>query len=216
MRTSPGVFLCPLRGACFAAASHPFRSYAAANDAVARYQAAVTDSERYARARSMFRRCLPLVRKTLHRFCHPFRAESRCYPGACLPEDLLGETYPLFRRALDEFDPSVGVDFLGYVSRRLYWGLEHRARRTEQARHEATGMDPDELSQPAEENRLLDRILIDELIARLDPEDADLITRYAAGHSCEELAQWAGISNAAVRKRLQRVRSRLRALAAPE
>lgn len=215
MRPDPTAgFCCPLRGPCFPAAATPFPSIEACNRAVARFRAALTSHERHARARWIYRRCLPLVRKTLHRFCHPYRPSSRCYPGGCLPEDLIGETYPIFWRTLNAYDPSVGVDFLGYLSWHLFWGLEHRARRLERRHEEMPRVEPaaEEGPQQTAEDRLLDGMLVEDLIGRLEQADAELITRYATGHTCQELAAWAGISNAAVRKRLERLRARLRAM----
>lgn len=206
-----GSFLCPLRGSCFTAAASPYPSYQACNNAVTRFQNARTPRERHARARAIYLRCLPLVRSTLHRFCHPYRPGSRCYPGACLPEDLLGDSYPIFHRALNTWDSTVGVDFLGYVSQRLYWGLEHRARHLDRARCETplTELTADPAFDAAED-RLLAAVTAEELVNRLDHDNAELLRRYASGYSSEELARWAGISRQAVRKRLERIRKRLR------
>lgn len=205
-----GSFHCPLRGPCFAAAGVPFPSYRAANEAIARYQACPSATARQRRVAQLYLRHLPLVRKSLSRFC----ARSRCYPGGCLIEDLGGETYPAFRQALEEYDPSFGVDFAGYVSRRLYWVLQHCARRLGRAAWQGQGLElADPPSSDLEEERLLDRLLAQDLLGQLDAEEAELLVRHAAGHTHRELAASNGLSPAAARKRLERLRARLRAVA---
>jgi RNA polymerase sigma factor (sigma-70 family) len=147
---------------------------------------------------------LPLVRKTLARFC----ATSQCYPGGCQVEDLVGESYLAFRQALDRYDPAYGVDFVGYMSQRLYWLLEHRARsQQDRALRFDVG---DVAASDHEEEQALNRIWVEDVLARLDPADADLLVRDAAGHSDKELAAAVGVSPAAVRKRLERLRRRVR------
>ncbi len=208
------AFTCPLRGPCFSAAASPFSSYAACNQAVSSYLAATTEAQRQFIARELYLRFLPLVRKTLHRFCHRFRPASRCYSGACLPEELLGDTYLAFLEALDHFDPSRGVDFVGYASQRLYWYLEHRARRLERARRQLEVSDRRDypVSGSEEEDRALDRLLAHDLLDKLSPEDRTLLRRYAAGYRLCELATQNATSEQALRKRLERIRRRLRAL----
>jgi len=122
-RHSPARFECPLRSACFAGA-RPYTSFRAANRAAARFHACACPATRERHATRLYERHLPLVRKTLARFC----ATSHCYPGGCQVEDLVGESYLAFREALDRYDPAYGVDFVGYLSQRLFWMLEHRAR----------------------------------------------------------------------------------------
>lgn len=209
-------FRCPLRGTCFRSPGPAYVSYEACNAAVMQYRAAADPAERDARLRELYQRCLPLMRKALHRFCHPYRPASRCYPGACLPEDLVGETFPIFRDVLDEYDPSRGMDFVGFASQRLYWRLRRRAQELVRPQDTAaTSAEP--LPQPAqpdaEEARLLDQLLIEQLLERLSPDDAQLLRRYACGYRSDELARWAGVSPAAVRKRLERLRRQLRHLA---
>jgi DNA-directed RNA polymerase specialized sigma24 family protein len=122
----------------------------------------------------------------------------------------VGESYPIFRRALDSWDREMGVDFIGYVSQRLYWGLEHRARRLERPRREAPLTDlATEPAIEATEDRLIAAVTAEALMSRLDPEDGELLRRYGSGYSSAELAYWAGISPQAVRKRLERIRKRL-------
>lgn len=207
-------FTCPLRGPCFSAAPSPFSSYAACNRAVSSYLATTPGPQRQRIARELYLRFLPLVRKTLYRFCHRFRPASRCYSGACLPEELLGDSYLAFLEALDEFDPGRGVDFVGYAGQRLYWYLEHRARRLERARRrlEISDRCDHPVSGSEEEGRLLDRLAAEELLARLSPEDRTLITAYASGYRLRELAKENGTSEEALRKRLERLRRRLRAV----
>jgi hypothetical protein len=153
------------------------------------------------------------VGETLARFCQ----RSRCYPGGCLIEELVGETYPIFRQVLDDYDVSQGVDFLGYASRRLYWGLQHCARRLERAVFRAPPPEAREEPPPRHtiEERVLDRLLARELLARLDTKDAALLVSNAAGHTCTELAESAGVSPATLRKRLERLRGRLRSVTEP-
>jgi RNA polymerase sigma factor (sigma-70 family) len=156
-------------------------------------------------ATRLYQRHLPLVRKTLSRFC----SSSRCYPGGCAIEDLVGESYLAFRQALESYDPTYGVDFLGYVGQRLYWALEHRARHWR--RGQSVPLDAPELeAADREEERLLNRVLARQALAALGAADADLLTAHVAGHTDRELAAAAGISPAAVRKRLERLRRRVR------
>ncbi len=206
--TANGGFQCPLSGQCFQTPGLPFPSCQEANEAVARYRSAASVTARRRLANRLFLRHMLLVRKTLARFCW----KSECFPGGCLVEELVGESYAIFRQALDDYEPSVGIDFLGYASRRLYWGLEHCARRHERALLRAP---PSEMADPpapryAEEDRHLDRLLARKLLACLDAGDATLMADHAAGYSCQELARAAGLSHAAVRKRLERLRARLR------
>ncbi len=207
-------FTCPLRGPCFSAARSPFSSYDACNRAVSSYLATTAEPQRHRIARELYLRFLPLVRKTLYRFCHRFRPASRCYSGACLPEELLGDSYLAFLKALDEFDPARGVDFVGYASQRLYWYLEHRARRLERAhrRLEISDRRDHPVSGSEEEDRLLDRLVAEQLLARLSPEDRALFRAYASGYRLRELAKENATSEQALRKRLERLRRRLRAL----
>ncbi len=97
-----GSFQCPLRGSCFAPAGLPFPSSHATNEAVTRYKSCDWAPVRRRRADQLYLRHLPLVGKTLARFCQ----RSRCYPGGCLIEELVGETYPIFRQVLDDYDVS--------------------------------------------------------------------------------------------------------------
>lgn len=129
-------------------------------------------------------------------------------------EELLGETFPIFLRALDEYDPSRGVDFLGYVSRRLSWGLQQRVRPLRKARALACSPQVPDLERNGEgsEAQLIDRLQLQTLMDVLSPDDAGLlIRRYAEGFSGRELAEAMGISHDAMRKRLQRLRARVRA-----
>lgn len=192
----------------------PFASHEAANAAVARYRSCRQPEARGRLANDLFLRHLRLVRKTLARFC----SRSRCYPGACLVEDLVGETYPLFRRALDEYEPSFGLDFVGFASRRLYWGLERTARSLNRAARLPSRHTLPDPSAPwfATEERALNTLLARQLLARLDAKDAALVAlRYAGGYTCRELADSDGMTAAALRKRLERVRGRLRGFATP-
>ena len=196
-------FECPLRSVCFAGA-RPFSSFRAANRAAARYHACTRPETREQHAARLYQRHLPLVRKTLARFC----ASSRCYPGGCQIEDLVGESYLAFREALDRYDPAYGVDFVGYLSQRLFWMLEHRARHQ---RDRAFRLDVGAISaSDHEEEQALNRVWAEDVLSRLDPADADLLVRDAAGHTDKELAAAVGISPAAVRKRLERLRRRAR------
>jgi RNA polymerase sigma factor (sigma-70 family) len=122
-----------------------------------------------------------------------------------------------FLKALDDFDPGRGVDFVGYVSQRLYWYLEHRARRLERARRLVDLSDRREhpSSGAEEEDRLLDRLLADDLLGRLSPEDRVLLRCYASGYNLWEIAKQQGTSEPALRKRLERLRRRMRALVDP-
>jgi RNA polymerase sigma factor (sigma-70 family) len=127
---------------------------------------------------------------------------------------LVGETYPLFRRALDRFRPPVGVDFVGYLGDRLYWGIEHEARRIRGSRVVAETEEWLESGTPGDEERqLLDRILLEQLLDRLKAHEAALVWDHVSGYTSRELAEAAGVSEVSVRKRLERVRRRLRELA---
>jgi DNA-directed RNA polymerase specialized sigma24 family protein len=185
-----------------------------ANQAVADYQACTDAEERQRRAEELFMRHLPLARRTLARFC----PGSRCYAGACVVEDLVGEVYPLFRDALDAYESRAGIDFLGYTSVRLYWGLEHRARWLRRARTSVMQCPagPPSLAGDGDENRLLDRVLVEQLLGTLDAADGEVLVRHAAGETCQELAGRAGVSPAAMRKRLERARAKARAVCGEE
>lgn len=204
------AFPCPLRGPCLRAARTRFRSFAGANWAVARYQVCAAEDRRDHFAHELFLRYLPLIRKTLARFC----AWSRCYRGACLVEDLVGETYPLFRRALDRFRSPVGVDFVGYLTDRLYWGLEHEVRRIKGSPVVAeTEAWPESGTSGDEECRLHARILSEQLLDCLTAREAALVSDHVSGYTHRELAEAAGVSEVSVRKRLERARRRLREFA---
>ena len=196
-------FECPLRRRCLGGGT-PFGSFHAANRAAGRYHACGCPDTREALAAELYGRFAPLVRKTLARFC----GISRCYPGGCVPEDLIGESYLAFHQALERFDPAFGVDFVGYLSQRLYWALEHRVRdlgRRLVAQHE-----PDDVRASEEEDVALTRVAAAEMFGRVTAVEAELLMQEAAGHTDRELASAAGVTPAAIRKRLERLRRRLR------
>jgi RNA polymerase sigma factor (sigma-70 family) len=174
------------------------------------YQAQTDPAERARHANELYARHLPLVLKTLHGFCKP----GSCYSGGCSVEDLVGETYSAFRGALDEFDVQRGVDFLGFAARRLYWELRHRIRETRRKSPLEEGGSTDDPERPtAEEDRILDRVLIEELFTRIPSPDQRLLEfRYGQGCSCRETAEKMNLAPAAARKRLERARKRLQAL----
>jgi RNA polymerase sigma factor (sigma-70 family) len=206
-------FGCPLQGPCFSQATAGFSSYEAANQGVAGYLASATTEERDARAIVLFQGMLPLLRKTLRRFCPPARAASRCDPGGCLPEDLVGESYLAFREVLDLYDPTRGVDFVGFATQRLYWNLEHRARPLERSLAETAGGSLDNLlARENEEDLVLRSVVADDLLSRLERADAEILMQDACGYDCKEIAAGAGISATAVRKRIERARGKLREL----
>lgn len=121
----------------------------------------------------------------------------------------MGESYLAFRAALDAYDPEYGVDFLGYMSQRLYWALEHRARH--QRDGQVVRLDAPQAERvDREEDRALSRVLARDVLTTLDPGDADFLTLHASGHTGRELAAGVGISPAAARKRLERLRRRVR------
>ncbi|MBI4546163.1 MAG: sigma-70 family RNA polymerase sigma factor [Gemmatimonadetes bacterium] len=188
-----------------------FSSRSAANEAVARYQRCDSAEARREAADQLYRRHLPLIWKTLATLC----GRSRCYPGGCLVEDLVGEAYLIFCQALEQYEPSVGLDFLGYLRWKLHWGLEHRVRVARKA--SVMTRAPEEEAVPGrngEEERLLDRVLASQLLSRLEGKDIELaVLHYACGRTSREVAEAYGISGVAVRKRLERLRGRLRALA---
>lgn len=205
-------FRCPLRGDCFAEARPPYSDTRTANDAVRAYQNITSPAPRARAGNDLFLRHLPLVRKTLQRFC----GSARCFAGGCVVEDLVGESYAIFRRALDEYDPERGVDFLGFVSQRLYWASRHRLRelhRTTPSQVEAGALHPE--GDTGETERVLLRsIWLAQLLARLTEADAEALRyRFADGCSCGEVAERLAVSPAAARKRLERARGRLRQLA---
>lgn len=171
-----------------------FDTYDACNAAVAAYQAAPSLDDRDRAAEDLYARLLPLVRKSLRRFCHPFYEESRCYSGACYPEELIGESYLWFREALDAFDTTRGVDFIGFAAKRLFWAGEHRVRSLRKNWYELTadGMPEDTAGDDSEEEKLLGRTLAESLLAQLDPRDAELVQRASEGFTSRELADWSG------------------------
>lgn len=199
----PLGFECPLRRRCLAGGK-PFGSFRAANRAAALYHACGSADTRSAFAARLYDRFTPLVRKTLARFC----GISRCYPGGCLPEDLVGESYLAFQLAIERFDPAFGVDFVGYLSQRLYWALEHRVRglrRRLVAQHETADVRASE-----EEELRLTRVAVTEVLGRVTAAEAELLEREAAGYTDRELAAAVGVTPAAMRKRLERLRRRVR------
>ncbi len=102
------------------------------------------------------------------------------------------------------------MDFLGYAAQRLWWGLRHEGRRLRETLH--TELKPDDLPCGEDEAGILDRIVAGKLLAGLSGEDAALLRlRYVEGHSHRELATITDLSQAAVRKRIQRLRDRIRA-----
>lgn len=119
----------------------------------------------------------------------------------------------MFRTALDEYDPGRGVDFLGFVAQRLYWGARHRVRELRRP-HPA----PDPPLQAEEdpkqaERRLLLSVWVGECLEALTAEDADVLrARYGVGYPCGEVARRLGLTPAAARKRLERARRRARRL----
>ena len=196
-------FECALRRRCLAGGK-PFGSFREANRAAALYHDCGCADTRAAFAARLYGRFAPLVRKTLARFC----GVSRCYPGGCLPEDLVGESYLAFQQALERFEPRYGVDFVGYLSKRLYWALEHRVRglrRRLVAQHETTDVRAGE-----EEELRLTRVAVTEVLEQVTAAEAELLEREAAGHTDRELAAAAGVTPAAMRKRLERLRRRVR------
>ena len=210
-----GTFQCPLRGRCFDSVERPFPSARALNAAVAEWQSCPAGGAKEQQAERLFRRCLPVVAKALIRFC-PI---SRCYPGECLAEELLGATYVIFVSALDDYRPTHGTDFLGYATQRLHWGLRHEARRLRKARPPTppSGRTDGSLQPGAEETRILDRVVVAEILDGLAKADAALLElRYRGGYSNRELAQMSGVSCTALRKRLERLRARLRGAQRPE
>lgn len=201
-------FRCPLRGECFSAAGCPFPDTQTANDAVRAYQVLESPDGRAQAGNDLYLRHLPLVRKTLQRFCRT----AQCYCGGCAVEDLVGETYAIFRLALDEYDAGRGVDFLGFAGQRLYWETRHRLRDLNRTGADTDPDGPHPEEDPGEsERRLLGSVWVDEVMARLGDADAEVLRhRYAEGGSCGELAERLDLSPAAARKRLSRARGRLR------
>ena len=202
-------FRCPLRAACFfRVEASTFDTKSEAHAAVEEYQACQCPTVKAGQAEVLYIRHLLLMRKVLGGFC----PQSACYPGACLPEELFGETFPIFLKILDEYRPSFGLDFLGYASQRVRFGLQNRARGSRRAdnRSAEEALDAEDL-QLDMEGRILDRVLVDELLSGLSLDDADLLRlKYAFGHSTKELSERFGLSSAALRKRCERARKYLR------
>jgi RNA polymerase sigma factor (sigma-70 family) len=199
---------CPIRPGAIPTTEMPYPDSAAVNEAVAAYRAVDSPAERTRLAQQLYLRHLPLVIRTLSRFC----SVSECEPGLCYPEELLGESYLEFRAALDDYDPDRSVDFLGYVALRLHRSLRHEVHAMRTTRGRELGDVPQDLMQRGEtESRLIDELFVRELLEHLDPADANLVQlRYAAGVPAIELAKQLGTSDAAMRKRLERLRERLR------
>ncbi|GMR13562.1 MAG: hypothetical protein BMS9Abin29_1774 [Gemmatimonadota bacterium] len=209
MRADPPIdsFRCPLRAACLARPEAPFETRSEANAAVEHYQACSCPVVKAKHAQNLYARHALLMRKALGCFC----PQSACYPGGCLPEELLGDTYPIFLKILDAYRPSFGLDFLGYASQRVRWALQHRARGHDRAdkRSREEVQEGDHLHVDTEA-RVLDRVFADKLLGRLPLEDADLLRlKYGLGFSTKELAERFGVSGATLRKRCERARRRL-------
>ena len=206
---APSGFLCPLHRAGLDEDGLPHMSIRALNVLVAEYQSCTESDIREEHARRLFARCIPLVRKSLVRFC-PF---SQCHPGACLPEELVGHTYVVFVQALDDYRPDNGHDFLGFAVQRLWWGLRHEARRLRKAPPAPPPDSDANVSMPREdgEARILDRVYIEQLLNGMSEDNAALLRlRFEDGYSHRELATMTGLSPAAVRKRIQRLREGVR------
>jgi len=127
---------------------------------------------------------------------------------------MVGETYVVFVRALDDYRPDSGVDFLGYLAGRLRWGLQHEARRIWRvppaSRHDGNPNDSEWCE--SEETRILDRLFARGLLSRVSEDEAHLLQlRYGEGYLNREVAEMTGLSHAAVRKRFERLHRRLRA-----
>ena len=209
----PEAFLCPLMVECFGPTYKAYSSRVEANAAVQRYHANVCPDVRAQQAATLYLRHLPLVKKVLAKFC----PQSECHPGVCLPHELLGDSFPIFQKALDQYDFSYGLDFLGYVNQRLRWGLRKRAVAHLRELDEAVPQDGSSEGSGWEdvEDRLLDRVYARELLSRLEADEAELVRlRYGCGYSSKELAEEKGISPAALRKRFQRLRGRLQEMGA--
>ena len=210
---APSEFQCPLHRACLSEENRLRLSIEALNALVAEYQSIEESEEsdvKQEHARRLFARCIPLVRKSLVRFC-PF---SKCYPGACLPEELVGHTYVVFVQALDDYRPDNGHDFLGYAAQRLWWSLRHEARRLRKAPPAPPSHSEADVSLPPEdaEARILDRVFTEQLLTGMTEDNAALLRlRCEDGYSHRELATMTGLSSSAVRKRVQRLREGLRA-----
>ena len=201
-------FRCPLTAECFGPSVKAFPSRAHGNAAVANYRACTCPVDQVSSATTLYLRHMPLVKKVLGRFCR----ESECHPGGCLPEDLLGDTYPIFKKALDDFDVSYGLDFLGYLSQRLKWGLlkSVQRRRKDLGEGEVVESSDSYCGWEEVEERLLDKVFVTELLGGLGDEEVKLVTlRYGCGFSSRELAEAKGISHGALRKRFERLLARL-------
>ncbi len=211
---SVSVWRCPFLAPCFEGPVPVYPTREAANEAVKAYQDTSPSPSANGLAEALYLGHVLVLRKALAHFC----PESKCRPGACLVEELVGETVPIFMRALDEYDPTRGVDFLGYVSRRLIWGLRQRVRPLRKARALASAPQAPDLGRDGEdlEGQLIDRLHLQALMDVLSPDEAILLAkRYAEGFSGRELAESMGISYDAMRKRLQRLRARVRTGAEP-
>lgn len=175
--------------------------------AVEHYQACSCPVAKAKHAEDLYSRHARLMRGALGGFCRP----SACYPGGCLPEELLGDTYLIFLKILDEYRPSFGLDFLGYASQRVRWALQHRARGHDRAdKRSMEEVQEADHPQVDTESRVLDRVFADKLLGRLPLEDADLLRlKYGLGFSTKELSERFGVSGATLRKRCERARRRL-------
>lgn len=209
MHADPPIdsFRCPLRAACFAQPEPPFKTRSEANGAVEHYQTSSCPVAKAKQAEDLYARHALLMRKVLAGFC----PQSACYPGGCLPEELLGDTYPIFLKILDEYRPSFGLDFLGYASQRVRWALQHRVRGYDRAdKRSMEEVQEGDDFQVDTESRVLDRVFADKLLGRLPLEDADLLRlKYGLGFSTKELSERFGVSGATLRKRCERARRRL-------
>jgi RNA polymerase sigma factor (sigma-70 family) len=179
---------------------------------VQNYQALTSPDSRAHAANDIYERHLPLVRKTLAKCCGP----RLCFAGGCPVEDLIGESYSSFRTALNDYEPARGVDFLGFVSQRLYWDMGHSMRKRQRPTAQLLPVS-EPAGWPGEvQDQLLDGVFADEIRALLEDDEAELIRlRYGDGYSGAEIASRMGLSHSAVRKRLERVRNKLRALLRP-
>lgn len=97
------------------------------------------------------------------------------------------------RNALDRFDPDRGVDFPGFLSQRLRWGLAGGAEVSpacEVALPEAIAA-----SAADGEDPILATVAVGRTLARLPAADADLVrARYFEGYFPAELARALGCS----------------------
>jgi len=207
----PTAWRCPLTIEPFAMGeSRCYPSTSAGNCAISAFRSHEAGTSPGDAVTAIYWGHLGVVRKALRRYC----SRSRCHAGACLVEDLVGESFILFHHALSDYDSSKGLDFLGYLSRRLKWGLAKRIRKASSWYHadRSTLDDAPSLndSDTSPESAAINRLTVSAALSRLPAADRQLLeARFVDEVSYAALACHYDTTACALRMRVSRLRARV-------